>query len=53
MIVQTKPQIFIRLDEDEAEDFLDDATALQTRVREQLRATQRTATPSAAVPQFA
>lgn len=37
MQVQTKRVFFIKLDEDEAEDFLDDATDVQTRVRDQLR----------------
>lgn len=37
MLVQTKQRFLITLDQDEAEQFLDDPTQLQQRVREQLR----------------
>ena len=45
MLVQTKRRFVIHLDEDEAELFLDDATALQARVRETLRAENGHAAP--------
>lgn len=38
MQVQTKRSFLISLDEDETEELLDDATALQAKIREQLRA---------------
>lgn len=38
MQVQTNRRFLISLDEDEAEELLDDATALQAKIREQLRA---------------
>lgn len=38
MQVQTKRRFLISLDEDETEELLDDATALQAKIREQLRA---------------
>lgn len=45
MLVQTKRRFVIYLDEDEAELFLDDATALQARVREQLKSGNGHAAP--------
>lgn len=36
MLLTIRRRFIITLDEDEAEEFLDDATAVQTRVREQL-----------------
>ncbi len=36
MQVQTKRVFFIKLDEDEAEEFLDDATDVQRKLREQM-----------------
>lgn len=47
MQVQTKRYFVIRLDEDDAEEFLDNPEALQTRVREQMRNGH---TPPAAAP---
>jgi len=37
MQITTKQRFVITLDQDEAEEFLDDATAVQTRVRDILR----------------